>query len=341
MSNEILKISAIKTNDDGYYVTKQGQEGYYSYNSGSGLTNLFFDGVIPNPSLHPNWLKVAKLPKKITKTVRQQNINHRFELIDPSFANEKVPLSIKKEEAGAMGDGDDTSRYEFYWNEKYAHLKSLYRAVSDPQPDKIEEVPFEVTIILEIDQIKEYAGFSYPVQKTSWAHEGFTQLTNKEARHNLIDTIVFPGLVLSGRESKLTSEQSYKIIRKHVQDNIDPKWAVITSDYNFCFTVQKKIPLCKPIPYQKDISRYGARKPKFVTDYRNSRSIKVFEMGHSGEGAPYKGYEAIKGFEGANIEELKMNIDEFLKDLMEKINAPLKDCPHCNGLGVELEENKS
>lgn len=330
---DILKFNAIKT-DNGYYVS------YYadcSWGTSSSLSIYEFDGKKPEKTHNAKWLRIAEAPKKITREVSQPNINHRFELIDIGFANERCPFSIKREDAGIMGEDDD-GNYTFVWNDKYSHLKSLYKEVSDPQPNKIEEVPFEMNVILEIDKIKEYAGFSYPVQRTQWSHEGLAQLTENNVHHNEMDTILFPGIILPARTSKLTSEQSYKIVRKHIQDNINPKFAVITSDYNFCFTVKKKIPLTKPIPYQRDISRFGARKAKYITDYRSTREIETFEMTHTGDN--YKGYTPIKGFEGANVEELKANIDEFLADLMEKINKPLVDCAHCNGLGVVCEETK-
>ena len=336
MSNDILKINAIKT-DNGFYLSHPVDDSRWSKTSS--LSNYFFDGKVAEKTHNATWLFVKKLPKSITKEKCQPHINHRFELIDPSFANKKVPLSIIRQEAGEHKD-DGFGGYTFCWKPEYAHLSSLYKEVSDPQPNIMVDVPFEINVILEIDKIKEYGGFSYPIQKTQWSHEGFTQLTDKDVQHNLVDTIIFPGIVLPARESKLTSKQSYDIIRKHVQDNIDPKWATITSDYNFCFTVCKKVPLAKPISYKKDVSRWGARKPKYENAVRLERTFEIFKMGHSGDGAPYKGYEAIAGFQGANVEELKQNIDDFLNDLMAKINEPLKDCPHCNGMGVICDLNK-
>jgi hypothetical protein len=96
--------------------------------------------------------------------------------------------------------------------------------------------------------------------------------------------------------------------------------------------VKKKVHLAKKVPYQRDISRYGARKPKYITDYREIREIEVFEMTHANHN--YKGYTVIEGFKGNNVEELKENIDNYLRDLMEEINRPLSDCPHCLGKGV-------
>ncbi len=208
--------------------------------------------------------------------------------------------------------------------------------LDDVSVNLIVEVPFTVHLMLEIDNIKEYGGFSYPVQKTRWVHEGFVNITDKDVQHPILDTIIFPNILLPARKSNLTSEQTYQIIRKHIQDNIEPKYAHITSDYDFCFTVKKKIHLAQKIPYQKNIARYGARKPKYVTDYRESREIEVFEMTHSGHnyGKGYNNYTIIEGFKGHNVEQLKENIDNYLKDLMDLINCPLIDCPNCKGKGV-------
>lgn len=330
---EKLCVETIKTENGAYF--KHSSDGHYTGNSS--LSPYLFDGKRLEKTNHPLWMRGERIPKRISRFVSQPNSNYRYELIDSAFITENTPMVIPLVEAGEYSK--DTS--DFVWNEKYAKYAKLYALKWDENPNKEIDIEFEIKIILEIDFIKEYAGFSYPVQRTQWAHEGYTQITQRDVRHNVIDHIVFPGIVLQGRECKLTSEQSYKIIRKHVQDNINPKYAVITSDYDFCFTVCKKIPLVKPIEYRVDVSRFGARKPKMETRMRLDRSVEIFKMGHSGNNGPYKGYEAIDGFQGANIEELKKNIDEFLSTLMEKINEPLCDCPKCNGAGVIFPENKA
>jgi DNA-directed RNA polymerase II subunit RPB1 len=38
-----------------------------------------------------------------------------------------------------------------------------------------------------------------------------------------------------------------------------------------------------------------------------------------------------------NSEELKETIDNYLKNLIEYINEPTKDCPNCNGSGIILK----
>lgn len=330
MTNTKLIIEAIKT--DVCYFVRAKRDNYTNWNGSagtSGLDQFLFDGKAAENTHNPAWKKIPKLPNKITTTQRRPNINFRYELIDKTMKSKKIPLSIPRDEAGQEGDEG------FEWHAQYANLQSLYELKSDEQSPMTVEVECEIVTILIIDEIKDYAGFKYPVQRTRWAHEGFVDITEKSVQHSEIDTIIFPDIILPARKSSLTSEQSYKIIRKHVQDNIDPKRAHITSDYDFCFTVKKKIPLCTPTPYQKNIARFGARKPKYVTDYRNNREIEVFEMTYSPYN--YKGYTPIGGFKGANVEELKANIDEYLTALMEYINSSIADCPRCLGKGVVVD----
>jgi len=171
--------------------------------------------------------------------------------------------------------------------------------------------------------------------KTDWANEGFIEFNRKAVSYDLLDELQLPDILLPLRPSGLTSLQTYKIIRKHVQDNINPKAAIITSDYNFCFTVQRKINI-EPIKYTYDannsIFNKRKRKQKIVTAYRNDRKVVLFEMTNDKDN--YQGYTPIQGFHGNNIKELKENIDRYLSELMEIINKETKDCPLCGGHGI-------
>ena len=48
----------------------------------------------------------------------------------------------------------------------------------------------------------------------------------------------------------------------------------------------------------------------------------------------YKGYPSIKGFDAENQRELKDKIDTYCRNVIEFINTPLVECPHCNGDGI-------
>ena len=150
--------------------------------------------------------------------------------------------------------------------------------------------------------------------------------------------IFFPKVLLPTRPCKLSSYQSYQIIRNHIKDNINPKYAEITSDYDFCLSVAKKIRLAEKEPYEVDTNNSlfseRKRKPKYETRYRTDRTIVAYETAPLKDNSVYKGYTKTEGFEAANYRELEEKIKTFLADLMEVINEPLVDCSHCKGQGV-------
>ena len=134
------------------------------------------------------------------------------------------------------------------------------------------------------------------------------------------------------RPCKINTEDLYKIVREFVKTNINPKYARITSDYDFCFTVKKLIPLSETKAYQADISR--TKKQRWVTKYVNEREVTVFEMAPKA----YQHYTVIQPIEGNNYQDLEKNIDDYLTKLITYINEPLVDCPHCKGRGVIMDK---
>ena len=51
-----------------------------------------------------------------------------------------------------------------------------------------------------------------------------------------------PEFCIHERPCKLTSKkQMYSIVRNWIKTNINPKCAEITNDYDFCFTVKRKL----------------------------------------------------------------------------------------------------
>ena len=192
---------------------------------------------------------------------------------------------------------------------------------------------------MKIKELPNVPYFQYKAGKfwNSFKQEyGSTNITSSNIQHQEVDKIIFPSILLPNTPCKLSSENTYKIIRAYIQDNIDPKVAKITSDYDFCFEVVKKIQLAKPYTSERTYKPKGRRKIEIVKTFRDTRDARCFEMTHSGSN--YKGYTTIKGFEGNNEADLKEQIDAYLKDLIEFINEPLKECPNCNGVGVLLNE---
>ncbi len=152
--------------------------------------------------------------------------------------------------------------------------------------------------------------------------------------NQLIDKIVFPRIICESKPVRFTSKQTYDIIQEYVRCHIDGKFAEITSDYNFCFTVQKRIILDKEKAYTVNVNAWlpRKRKAKYETRYRKHRLVQIFEM--TSENDKYKEYPVIQGFQGKNVTDLQNKIDNYLKNLIEFINEPLVDCPECGGTGV-------
>jgi hypothetical protein len=313
----LLKIDAIET-DAGYFVrdseNRHGQ---------SGLDHLYFDGERGAKTFHPGWLKIVSNPKRIYFIQQCPNTNPRYELIDKSLVSDKIPLVIRPKDV----DGDDEK-----WR-NYSGLQSLYSLESDVGPAAEVDKDFEFNTILKIDEVRGYAGLNYPVPKTQWASDGLIAITDSSVKHQLIDEILFPDLILASKPCRLTSKQSYDIVRQHIKNNIDPRAAEVTSDYDFSFAVAKRIELCEPEKYKVNLAKMGKRS-RYETRYRKSRAVQIYEMTYSPENRT--GYTPIKPFFGKDHEDLKKNIDSFLANLMEEINKPLVDCPACKGAGVIL-----
>ena len=303
---------------------------YISDNTKYGNTYLdtfLINGDHPKPTFDKYWFCVDSEPSTVQQSVSQPYINYRFELKEIALESDKIPKLLKREEAQI----DTEDGWE--WREEYKDYASLYKPMSDKQDDAIEDVEFTYTEIMSLKGIDSHDGFSYDVQRTQWKPDGKGAITEKSVEHQQIDKIVFPSLVLASRPCSLTPEQTYKIIREHILSNLNGAVAKITSDYDFCFTVKKRVKLVSPKKYTVDVNngifQKRKRKSKYQERTQTETLVEIFEMTPNG----YRGYSTVKGFVGNNQTELKNNIDSYLKELMDFINSPLVQCSHCNGEG--------
>jgi hypothetical protein len=319
------KIIGIKCkSNDKTFITEFLPDDYNKYKS---LNWAIINGEDPVQSFNKNWNIINDNLKTLQRKVKQDNINQRFVLIDPSIESEKFPLTIKA----------IYNKTEYHWEmeEKYNSLYSLYKLESDKQPDIIEDVPFEYKEILEVEELKDNIKFPYKVSKSKWSHQGLRDFTHDDIEYQLIDKIMFPDIVLPLVECKLSAENTYKIIKQYIKQHINYDYATITSDYDFCFTVKKKIKLSEietfTIDVNNNIFSKKKKKPKYETKYRKYREIECFNMTPSN----YNDYKQVKEFRGDSQEDLKNKIDNYCKALINYINEPVLDCPHCSGRGVK------
>jgi hypothetical protein len=323
----VKRIIAIKCKNN-YYVSLEDTKSSYNRYSSEEISAYLFDGKTPNKTFHKDWLLISGYPKKTTKMVRQPDINHRYELIDKSMANEKLPLVFSRDDVAYYSK----ENYCWIFKQEYQHLQSLYSPVADSQPDKEELSEYQIEVVLEANDILASPLFDYEVYKSRWTHEGTRSMGADEIHHSLVDQIVYPSIILPSLPCKLTSKQVYDIVRLYVKQHMNYDVAEITSDYEFCFTVQKKIPLSEVEEFTVNLNLFSGRKPKYQKRFRRERKAVCFEMTYAPE--CYKGYTPISELVGDNEQDLKSKLDDYCRELITFINEPVRDCQHCKGLGV-------
>lgn len=282
----------IKTENQGYFITDN-VEGK-SYFS-SKIPNLKFDDQLLLLSKKEGWYKIKDIPKKVEQKSQDIYINKRYELKQGYPETALTPKTILAE------DFDEESE-----------ISGLYSYKFDVIEGQWTPVDFEYDII-EVDKVYEGKP-KYPYSSTI-----ITQLT-----------------MHSGLQAEspcfISGSQFYDIIRKYIKANIDGRYAQITSDYDFCLTVQKVIELHAPEKYT--VNRGTEKRPRYETRYNTSKKIIVF----SSAPKPYNSYPVQEGLSAANYEELEQKIDDYLKELITEINRPLVECSHCKGTGVVLHQ---
>ena len=276
------------------------------------LASIFlFDGQKAVFTHKKGWSELPKLPQKVEKIVKPSSKLVGFKLKDGFPSSEKLPERVDPEFFAYISDDSDEDHY------KNEEIMGLYERVCQEQPEYLEQIEFEISTIAH--------------KNSDWKFVP----APRNVQNYLIDEITKHPDVLQDEKCFLTTEESYKRIREFVKTNVNPQVAYVSSDYDFHFAVSKRIALHEKEKYQRNVKPF-AKRPKYVDDYRTSRSVQVYDIIPK-EGTR-KGYDkdscVAPKFEGDNYEDLEAKIAEYLQDLITKINEPLKDCPHCKGKGV-------
>ena len=296
----MLNLLCIKTAKCVYISDNNNKPG--SYFGGSKIPHLRFDGKAAKPTYRSDWFELPEIPTSVDEVLRDKGENYRYELQEGYPVGDKTPAVINVNYI----DTDSP-----YWP-----VRGLYIHKWDTVPGGTRPVEVKWVILDEISD--------FEIVKSEF-----------KAEPSLLSQIQFHPVLHQQVPCRLTPKQSFGIIREYIKDNIDPKWAVITSDYAFCFAVQKRIKLTEPHEYQVDVNMWSGlmgrkKKPKCETRYRTHRDVVIFEMAPE----PYQKYPLATTFVGSSQKDLEQQVKTYLKDLITKINAPLVDCPHCHGQGV-------
>jgi len=236
-------------------------------------------------------------PQKIEKQGQDIYSNKRYEL------KEGFPISNLTPKVISCDEWEDESE-----------ISGLYKYQYDTTKGELENVEFEVEVLSEEDN------FYIEKPKYKSTPSLMVALTTHPALH-------------TEKPCSITGKELYTILRQYVKLNINPMYARVTSDYDFCFTVQKVI-LHSPESYQVNV---GKRKPKYETRYRRERTVKVLETSPEG----YSSYPRQEGISAKNQKELEEKIDKYLEDILEMVNKPYVECECCGGLGVIIDTNSA
>lgn len=335
-----MKLEYYKS-DKGIYVARENISYLNRRDKIDNSRQILINGKAPGKTHHVSWLFIkgeAELTNLAVQSCGEKH-NYRWELKEttPELLKGTLPKIITKEDSLEYYDDED---YEYYFGVdcEYHEYRSFYTRKHDTKPDYFKNEDIEISFLGDIqsDWVADPREVKYSVWRSSYKSDGEIMLDVSDiASFSELSQMLTPDLLLHNQPCSLTSAQTYKIIRKYVSDNIDPKWANITSDYDFCFTVKKKIAIKPWVRKTEQTKRNGRSyaKPKFNMTRITHKEEQVFEMTHLGRGGNYSGYTPISGFKGDSLQELIDNIECFLIELLEYINNPLSQCDHCDGTG--------
>lgn len=323
-----MKIYIVKASD-GYFLSMKADvifiklDKNYRFNS-----SLFCESTWLQ-----DWYKLPEKPNKVEHLIPKKITKRYLKLQDEyrKITELDLPYIIEEDSKYCYYD------YEWIFKTGFEHFQPFYKEELEFKHEFFEEIKFELIDFGEIKGSIESGNIHFDSLDNNIFLEKNIRVNSYE--HQLIDKMIFPSPILSERPTKLSSKEFYNIIRRHVRDNIDSRYAEITSDYNFCFAVKKKINLCTPYEETFTPQTFSGKKSKKSSKRMiKSRYIEIFEMTWSPEN--YKEYTPIEAVIADSHQKLKIKVDKYLDELMKKINEPLIDCPHCNGKGVVFEIDK-
>lgn len=286
-----INFIIIITKSQGIFISDNiNGDGYFT----SKIPQYYFDGIKLESSFKKDWFKLNNLPTIIEIKTNDTTINSRYELKEGFSETDLTPKIIPYNEMDYDSD-----------------IRGLYILKSDKVEGKLELIDFEIEVLSEEENF-------------------YVETPKYKGTATLLDSLSTHPALHTERPCSISSKEFYRIIRNHIKLNINPLYAKITSDYDFCLTVEKIINLAEVETYSVNV---GKRKTKLETRYRKVRSIKVFETSPEG----YSNYPKQKQIDGLNQKDLDEKIDVYLNGLMELINKPYIDCKHCGGMGVILD----
>lgn len=251
-----------------------------------------------------NWLVSDKIPQIVT-VITEKNEYGKWKIRD-----EYKHLNLEPEREFETDDEGDYPNESLFYEREIKKIEE--RNDISIEFDKVFDEKVEEPLILDAAN----SGYKSEIVKISPASF-------------LVDTLIYPDLLLSTKSCFLSGDQVYKIVRNYIKNNYDPKYAKITSDYEFCFTVKKLLAI---EPQHKAYNNGTEKRPKMVRYVVKDREVEVFEM--TSPSQKYKGYTIMGSLSAKSHKALKNKLDHLLKEIIDEVNKPLDSCLECEGTGV-------
>ena len=216
-------------------------------------------------------------------------------------------------------------------------VTALYERSNTYDDGVWDKVEFDVQFFgdISLSDIGMPTGTRYAINTNAVEDESRKMSFDNMVRYSDLVNMLTPDEFKPIRQCHISAEQSYAIVRNYVIENIDARYARISSNYDFTFVVNKVVPI-KPITIKTEIKKFSGGsyvKPRFKTRTQDNKDYVVFEISTQG----HKDREKLPPFRGYNLQDLHDNVKHFLDELMANINAPLKECGGCDGTGHILD----
>lgn len=332
-----MKVQYYKSNHGIFF---SADTGYYN-----SLDSFIVNGIEGKyiPKYGSYWLVKAD-ELKFQRKVAEKKIHSGWRLKNKNLESAILPLNLQKHAIVAVDTMNDDCDEDSYIGE-FGEYASLYEKTYESLPASIEDVEVNLVYLGEL-QIENLAKpEETKVKMTEGNYGGQVREVDLSSivRYDDLVKIVVPDFMLHNHPCSLTSEQVYKIVRAYVKENINGKFAQISSDYDFCFSVIKVYTTAKPVNVRQELKKPNGRSyatPRFTTMVASTAKQQIFEMtwkGYNGRAEGYNGYTPVAPWKADSLADMKEQIRVYLENLMQVLNAEVKECNCCSGTGFLFE----
>jgi hypothetical protein len=138
----------------------------------------------------------------------------------------------------------------------------------------------------------------------------------------------------------ITSDNLFDYLYDKVQSVVKASKNLTMDNYKSIktFTVKRRFVYSEPKEKRRDISRWGAKKPKYEKYKESEIWTNIFSIRGASYKTEYGDYGVVPTIEAKNYAELKVLVDEYINTLLDQLDDnKIQECHHCKGRGWTYE----